>query len=147
MVRLPENKSTHRMSVRVYFEDTDAGGIVYYANYPNYAERARTEMFRIFGINSSDSIGKFGVVVVVRKYIIDYFAPAKLDDSLIIANKVKKIGSASIEAMQSIIKTEFELVRILVRLGCLNLSTGKSECLPSSTHEKLLGIFNEPKTI
>ena len=78
----PIRAGVHRIPVRIYFEDTDACGIVYYANYLRYAERARSEMFREFGIRSSDLITNMGIALVVRHCSIDYWMPAKLDDIL-----------------------------------------------------------------
>ena len=120
----------HRVSVHVYFEDTDACGIVYYANYLRYAERARSEMFSGFGIRSSDLIKNLGVALVVRHCSIDYRMPAKLDDHLIVDSVIKKIGGATIEIFQTIKKREQKLVTIDVRLGCVNLNNNKPVRLP-----------------
>ena len=130
MKNQPSSAGVHRMLVQLYVEDTDACGIVYYANYLRYAERARSEMFRRFGIISSDMIQNMGIALVVRHCNIDDWMPAKLDDVLIVDSEIKKIGGASKEIFQIIKKQERKLVGIDVRLGCVNLSNNKPFRLP-----------------
>ena len=132
MRKTVNNSIIKQHEVRVYFEDTDACGIVYYANYLHYAERARTEMFRAHGIESSDLINTDGIVLAVRTCNIDYFMPAKLDDSLLIESKFNKIGGASIEIDQTIKRSGLDLVKITIVLACLNLDTGKPQRFPAS---------------
>ena len=75
-------EGTHRFTVRVYYEDTDSGGIVYYANYLKFAERARTEMLRLAGINQTEMASRYGMSFAVRDCAIDFRRPAHLDDLL-----------------------------------------------------------------
>ena len=79
----------NNFSYRVYYEDTDAGGVVYYANYLKFFERARTDFLRTLGISQSDLATKEGLVFVVRKCVIDYISPAKLDNILEVSVEVK----------------------------------------------------------
>ncbi len=87
--------ASHRQAIRVYFEDTDAAGIVYYANYLKFAERARTDMLRDFGVSHADMMKRDGLVLVVRRCEIDYLKPARLDDLLTVETEVAKLGGAS----------------------------------------------------
>lgn len=88
----------HQCTYRVYYEDTDAGGVVYYANYLKFAERARTEMVREWGVNQSQEAFLF----VVRKAELDLKKPARLDDELRIETRVDHVGGASLEIIQHI---------------------------------------------
>ena len=82
----------HIFPVRVYFEDTDAGGIVYYANYLHFAERARSEMLRHLGIESGTMVEDWGLIFAVKKCSMDFIRPAKLDDLLLIKTRLIEIG-------------------------------------------------------
>ena len=137
MAQTFKSKSTHKLGVRVYFEDTDACGIVYYANYLRYAERARTEMLRGVGLSSSDLIKDYGFVLAVRSCNINYLRSARLDDELTVTTELKKIGGASIEINQSIMKSKEILVTIDLKLGCLNLSNSKAVRLPENMQDIL----------
>ena len=88
--KLFEDK-TFSFPIRIYYEDTDAGGIVYYANYLRYAERARTEYLRHLGINQQEMLKSQGMGFVVRDCHISYKSPAKLDDALNITCKVTEL--------------------------------------------------------
>ncbi len=89
--------ATHRQAIRVYFEDTDAAGIVYYANYLKFAERARTDMLRDLGVSHAEMMKRDGLVLVVRRCEIDYLKPAKLDDLLTVETEAAKLGGASVD--------------------------------------------------
>lgn len=87
----------HFFPVRVYYEDTDAGGIVYYANYLKFAERARTEMLRLVGLNQSQLKKENGILFAVRSLTIDYRRPAVLDDLLEVVSRFSnQIGRAHV---------------------------------------------------
>src|SRR5262249_19258454 len=92
--------SHHVFPVRVYYEDTDAAGIVYYANYLKFAERARTEMLRAHGFEHG-GIGA-GLAFAVRSCAVDYLRPARLDDALEVRTRITRVGGASLEADQDI---------------------------------------------
>jgi acyl-CoA thioester hydrolase len=112
---MPKSASHH---YRVYYEDTDSGGVVYYANYLKFFERARTDFLRDKNIIQSNLAKDFSIVFVVKKCQINYIKPAKLDDLLEVTTSVSKIGGASIEMMQEI-KTSSEILCTLnVKIAC-----------------------------
>src|ERR1700734_1812520 len=82
----------HRFPVRVYYEDTDAAGIVYYANYLKFIERARTEMLRLYGVVHERERQAGGIAFIVRRAEIDYLVPARLDDELTVETRLKEVG-------------------------------------------------------
>ncbi len=109
----------HILPVRIYYEDTDAGGIVYHSNYLRYAERARTEMLRLVGINQTEVLREHGVAFAVRDCQLDYRAPARLDELLEVRSRITDLGGATIRADQRITRTGQDLVRIAVRVACI----------------------------
>jgi acyl-CoA thioester hydrolase len=109
----------HRFPLRVYYEDTDAAGIVYYANYLKFAERARTEMLRLLGFEHAELRRSTGGTFAVRHCSADYLAPAHLDDELVVSSRLLALGAASLELDQRIQRGERELVRLTVRLAYL----------------------------
>jgi len=130
----PITQSEHHTKIRVYFEDTDAFGIVYYANYLKYAERARAELLRDAGFLSSELLIQDAIALVVKNVTITYFLPARLDDHLSVKTKFEKIRGASIEAVQIITRRNRELVRLELKIGCMHVPSGKPQRLP----EKLI---------
>ena len=126
----------HRHTLRVYFEDTDAGGIVYYANYLKFAERARTEMMRDFGATHAAMIEVTGATFAVRRCEVDYLKPARLDDLLDIETAVTDIAAATLDARQRVLRGGEELVRIQVRLACMN-AEGRATRIPATVREAL----------
>ena len=109
----------HRQAIRVYFEDTDAAGIVYYANYLKFAERARTDMLRDLGVSHAEMMKRDGLVLVVRRCEIDYLKPAKLDDLLTIETEAVKLGGASAELRQRVLRDGDVLAELKVLLVCI----------------------------
>jgi acyl-CoA thioester hydrolase len=120
---------SHRFPVRVYFEDTDAGGVVYYANYLKFAERARTEMMRAAGAPHAALIEERGLSLVVSRCEADYIGAARLDDVLEVESRVTGCAGATLEAEQIIRRDGQDLVRVRVRLACINRS-GRATRLP-----------------
>lgn len=113
-------KKTYSSSFRVYYEDTDSGGVVYYANYLKFAERARTEMLREKGINQSSLAVDSGVLFVVRRAAIELLAPARLDDMLQITTHIKELSGASISMLQEIECAGKKIAEIDVLVVCIN---------------------------
>jgi acyl-CoA thioester hydrolase len=111
--------AAHRQTIRVYFEDTDAAGIVYYANYLKFAERARTDMLRDYGISHADMMKRDGLVLVVRRCEIDYLKPAKLDDLLTIETETVKLGGASVDLRQRVLRGDEVLADLKVLVVCI----------------------------
>jgi acyl-CoA thioester hydrolase len=94
--------TTHLLPLRVYYEDTDAGGIVYHANYLRYAERARTEMLRVAGIDLNRLKDEQGLIFVVYRGEIDYRRPARFDDRLLVVSDLVELGGATAVIHQAI---------------------------------------------
>ena len=107
----------HRFFIRVYYEDTDAAGIVYYANYLKFVERARTEMMRLFGAEHEQWRQTDGTAFIVRHASLDYLAPARLDDMLVVETRVKEIGGASILLAQDVKRGDTLLVAATVKIA------------------------------
>lgn len=123
-----ENIDTYQL--RVYYEDTDAGGIVYYANYLKFFERARTEYLRKSGINQSDYLEQ-NIGFVVRKVEMDNLASAKLDDLLLVTSKIRQLKGASLVFEQQITTaTQVLLCTATVRIACVNLAFAKPCAIP-----------------
>jgi acyl-CoA thioester hydrolase len=129
---------THLFDLRVYYEDTDAGGIVYYANYLKFAERARTEVLRELGVAQRELMEGEGLAFAVRRCAVDFFAPAKLDDELQIHSTVRALGPASLDIEQSIRRSDGvgELVRLDVKIVVINKS-GRASRIPEDVAELL----------
>src|SRR6202012_4661955 len=94
--------SMHRYAFRVYYEDTDAGGVVYHANYLRYAERARTEALRDAGIPHAELVADHGLMFMVHRAEIDYVRPAMLDDRLVVESATKDIGGGDVTRKQTV---------------------------------------------
>ena len=109
----------HRLRIRVYYEDTDAAGIVYHAAYLEFAERARTEMLRCLGLDHTALRARFGLTFTVRRCAIDYRAPARLDDLLEVQTRVVRLGGASLDLEQRVLRAAQPLTLLDVRLALL----------------------------
>lgn len=131
----------HRFPVRVYYEDTDAAGMVYYANYLRFAERARTEMTRMLGVRHAELLHKEGVFFAVRHCAADYIAPARLDDHLEVVSHFVNLGGASLTLKQIIQRDDTALVTLDVRLACMTLA-GKPSRIPSGLYEMFSQVIN-----
>ena len=120
---------THKNNVRVYYEDTDAGGVVYHANYLKYAERSRTEMLRKYKIEQEVLKNNYSIRFIVKDLFIEYYKAAILDDYLTIKSFIIKISSAKIKMEQEIYRKNTLLAKINITLGSINLE-GKPSRLP-----------------
>src|ERR1700732_3786879 len=94
----------HVWPIRVYFEDTDAGGVVYHTNYLKFAERARTELMRAAGFDHTELAKDYCVLCVVRHCAMEFFAPARLDDALEVRSRVTTMGGASLKIRQEVFR-------------------------------------------
>lgn len=112
----------HVLRLRVYWEDTDASGIVYYANYLKFMERGRTDLLRDAGLSQQRLLDELGVAFVVRGCRIEYLRPARLDDELAVHTRLLARGGASLELAQEVRRDGVELAHARVRLGCLGKS-------------------------
>ena len=116
--------------VRVYYEDTDAGGVVYYANYLRFTERARTEWLRDLGFEQTDLARVHGVVFVVRSLAIEYFKPARFNDALQVTVELIKVGAGQMDLVQRVMRDDEELATIRVKIVCVRLATMRPVRLP-----------------
>ncbi len=142
-----ERTGVHQHTIRVYFEDTDAGRIVYYANYLKYAERARTELLRRLGVESSGLMKEHGVALAVKRCLIDYHKPAVLDDALIVETEVIRVGGASLDLLQTVLRDGKQLVSVNIKLGCLDLTSGKPKAMPDDVRARLNNYFDEAQNL
>jgi len=126
----------HVFPLRVYYEDTDALGYVYYATYLNYVERARTELLRTLGIEQTRLRAETGAVFVVRRAEIDYRKPARLDDRLEVRSRLTRLAAAFIEAEQTVARAGEPLAEIRVTIACVGPG-GKPVRLPSPVRDAL----------
>ena len=118
------------LPVRVYFQDTDAGGVVYHASYVNFMERARTEWMRSFGFTNAGLMKELGVVFVVRSLKLDYLKPAVLDDLLHVGAHLKEIGRSRVTLHQTLMRGDEVLVEGEIHLVCVALDTFKPVSVP-----------------
>ena len=121
---------THRFALRVYYEDTDLAGVVYYANYLKFIERGRSEWVRDMGVDQV-ALKAHGTVFAVRRVMADYLAPAKYDDQLVVQTDVQKIGGASLSLVQTVWRADtllFSAVVVIVAIG----ADGKPVRLPAN---------------
>ena len=126
----------HRLPIRVYYEDTDTAGIVYYANYLKFAERARTEMLRLAGINQSEMAKRYGMAFAVRDCAIDFRAPARLDDLIEVRSRFTELVGATVSVVQAIWRDAEVLVRLDVRVACLR-DNGRPTRVPAPLRQAL----------
>ena len=128
----------HRFPIRVYYEDTDLAGIVYYANYLRFTERARTELLRAAGIDQSALKDGTGVVFAVRRVEADYIAPARFDDLLDVVTSLDTLGGARAVLTQDILRDGDTLFASRVTLVALP-ADGRPTRLPHAVRAALSG--------
>ena len=122
--------------VRVYYEDTDLGGVVYYANYLKFTERARTEWVRSLGIDQTRLKAEEGIVFAVRRVEADYISPARFDDQLVVETEVQDLKGARIVLTQNVLRDGVVLFASVVTLVALT-DTGKPARLPADVRRAL----------
>lgn len=130
--------------VRVYIEDTDAGGIVYYVNYLKYMERARTEYLRARGFHKAAMIGA-DALFVVHSAQISYRAPARLDDNLVVAAHPQRVTPASLVFAQAVRRGDELLCEAEVRIACVNPHTFRPQRMPDAVHRVLCHDLQDPE--
>jgi len=123
--------------VRVYYEDTDSAGIVYYANYLRYFERARTEWLRALGFEQTDLAAQNHVVFVVRAIHVEYLLAARFNDALNISVELEHVGAGQITVQQHVLRGDSTLVEAVVRLACVNIGAMKAVRIPQPLSTKL----------
>jgi len=116
--------------VRVYWEDTDAGGVVYYANYLRFMERARSEWLRAYGFEQDVLRDASGVVFVVRRVEVDYLSPARFNDQIDVSVELQELGRASLSVEQTLTRGATRLVSAHVTLACVDAARFKPVKIP-----------------
>ncbi len=128
------------LPIRVYYEDTDAAGVVYYANYLRFCERARTEWLRALGFEQSRMLAERAIAFVVKRVEADYRLPARLDDELAVHTRVAELGRASLTFVQEVRRREELLFNARVLIACIDTGRGKPCAIPAD----LRNTFDQP---
>lgn len=123
--------------VRIYYEDTDAGGIVYYANYLKFAERARTEFLRALGIEQNTALETERTGFVVRSCHTEYIASARLDDALVVTCQVSELGGASAVIKQQVLRGNEVLAELEVKVIHMSVASHRPTRIPAELHAKM----------
>lgn len=124
-------------ALRVYWEDTDAGGVVFYANYLKFMERARTEWLRALGFGQEAMRREQGLMFVVSETSLRYLAPARLDDALRVTVTPREIGRASLSIAQQVWRDDTLLTEGLIRIGCVQSDSLKPARIPATILQTL----------
>lgn len=134
----------HNIDFRIYYEDTDAGGVVYHARYLGLAERARTEAIRAQGRSASDLLADYGLAFVVRQATIDYRAPLRLDDIVRVTTRLTELGAASCRLWQEFHRVEdgagTGCGTLDVRLACVRAADGRAARFPPPWRDLLRAL-------
>jgi len=133
--------------VRVYYEDTDSGGVVYYANYLKFMERARTELLRSIGYQQDQLQQELGIIFAVHSVNIQYRKPARFNDELNVVTLISALGKASISFKQSVyLESGNSSSRLLseadIKIACLNATKFKTQSIPASIIKKINQEFH-----
>ena len=128
----------HIYPLIVYYENTDAGGVVYHANYLAFAERARSAMLNLLGFTNRNIAERHKVAIAVRQCTLDFRRPALLEDRITVESRVIKVGGASLGFEQKIMRGDDELVVIEIYLACMSLEELRAQRLP----DELRTVFN-----
>ena len=131
------DKATFSWPTRVYWEDTDAGGIVFYANYLKFFERARTEWLRSLGIQQQQLKDQTGGMFVVAETSVKYLRPARLDDELIVTASLQQSGRASMTIRQQVLLENTVLCEGTIRIGWVNAASLQPSRIPQNIIESL----------
>jgi acyl-CoA thioester hydrolase len=132
----------HRWPLRVYFEDTDAGGIVYHARFLAFAERARTEALRTLGVPHQELVDQLGLLFIVRRVEIDYLSPARLDESLCVVTRVVSMRGAAVALDQTIEGQDGAIrARLAVGLVCVRMADSRPARVPARWMDALAGLL------
>ena len=132
--------SAFRLPVRVYYEDTDAGGVVYYANYLRFLERARTEWLRSLGFSQSVLMAQ-NIAFAARSVSAEYLKPARLDDELTVVSTIESLGRAQVVFAQRIERGGDLLLDAKIRVACFDPARGKATAMPKEIHEKFKALL------
>jgi acyl-CoA thioester hydrolase len=136
--------SLAEIRLRVYYEDTDAAGIVYYANYLRFIERGRTELLRTLG-HDQHALMKDGIAFAVRSVSAEFLKPARLDDLLTVATAVAALGRAQVTFAQRIRRGNELLLDAKIRVACIDPERGRPIPMPRILHEQLSALQGPPQ--
>ena len=125
--------------IKIYYEDTDAGGVVYYSNYLKFLERARTEMLESIGLSNKKLLEEHKTLIIVKSCNIEYIAPSRLEDKIQIYSSVETLNKASFDVIQNIKKNDNLIVKAKVKLVTVN-KDGKPIKIPSILEKSLKNI-------
>lgn len=123
--------------IRVYYEDTDGGGLVYHANYLKFMERARTEWLRSLGFEQNELKNKMGVIFVVRNIALQYKRPAYFDDALTVISSLSKVGRSLLVFEQAIHRDHLLLTQATIEIVCISASEFKPVHIPQSIQQAM----------
>lgn len=135
--------TAYRLFVRVYFEDTDAGGVVYHARYLAFAERARTEAMREMGVSHPQLMGEFGLFFVVHRAEMDYARPARLDNVIEVVTGPWQASAAAVWVQQAFLVEGRQIGALRVRLACVRREDGRPARIPERWRQILDGHGEE----
>lgn len=135
----PATSPAFRLPIRVYYEDTDAIGVVYYANYLKFCERARTEWLRAYGFDQQRLMAQQGLAFVVRSVQADFLAGAELDDQLEVLTHIERLGGASVVFRQQVLRGEDLLFSAAVVVACIDRAAKKPAPIPKDIRARLSG--------
>ena len=132
--------------MRVYYEDTDAGGVVYHANYLRYAERARTEALRDAGIPHAEMVERFNLMFMVHRAEIDYVRPAVLDNRLVVETETLDVGGARVVLRQTVSGPQGVCAVIRIHLACVRIEGNKPARIPPRWRKAMAGMRHDRGT-
>ncbi|WP_424753388.1 tol-pal system-associated acyl-CoA thioesterase [Methylobacterium sp.] len=134
--------TSHRIDIRVYYEDTDFSGFVYHANYLRYMERGRTELLRALAMEQVDLQRDAGLIFVVRRMVLDFLKPARMDDMLAIMTTVVELRGASMLMIQEVRRSDEVLLKAEVTVAAVR--DGRAVRLPDSLRRAMSQRFESP---
>jgi acyl-CoA thioester hydrolase len=139
----PEESPGFTWPVRVYYEDTDAGGVVYNANYLRFMERARTEWLRSLGFEQDELRAREGVLFAVRSAALDFLSPARFNDRLKVSVALARCGGASLDFEQWVRRESDDLLccRGLVKVACVNAETLRPNRIPETLLAEIANVL------
>lgn len=137
------NRGLFVWPIRVYYEDTDSGGVVYHANYLNFMERARTEWLRALGFEQTELKTALGIIFVVHSMTLSFKSPAHFNDMLAVKSQCIKMGHGSMEFLQTITRNEQVLLEATVKLACVETVNFRPTGIPNAVKQAISTTINE----
>ena len=129
-------QNVKNLDIRIYYEDTDAGGVVYYANYLKFFERGRSEWVRAMGVSQADLLAE-NIAFVVRRVEMDNLAPARFDQKITVHTALTELKRASMVFTQTITHNDRTLVSAVIKVACVDLTHMKPHAIPAVLHKEL----------